>query len=569
MKNYFLTSVFVVFSSLVLFSQKKEDVTVLFKNGDYEAVITKLKTKSLKKELTFNECYFITKAYGRLKKYNNGLAYAEKMITKAKQVKDTANLLKAYNLKAENLIDLGEMKLGLRFCDSVSVFFRVQDSIEFQKLCFKWGMLAYHNKNYEKAYEIYNKITKKEYRKLSLFNHNYALTLEGLKKYNKAIYYFEKDVTYKLKKNQKHLIASNLINIANIYLKQSKLQKTKMYLDSAKVYLNDEQILFWRKFLLKSYYKYFKEKHNLDSATVYLEKIEEINNTIFNKKINEEMEALKLSFQKEKSLLETIQKEEEKTLILEKQKLKLLAIGSFILTILVVVLSFNYYKNIRIKYKNIRLEQKILRSQITPHFIFNSFSVLQGIISNNEIGKASNYVNKFSKLMRAMLNNSREEFVLLFNEIEILKTYIELQNMKSENKIEYSITMPKNTKNNAVFVPSMLLQPFVENSIKHGFTPAIKKPKLIINLFFEEQKLVCTIIDNGIGISKSKKNKKQTTSLGTLITKERLEVLSKEYKTTYSFNVKDIKNGGKTGTLVYISLPYKTHKNVKRNNSRG
>lgn len=562
MKNCIHALLFTVFAHMTIFAQQSKYVEKLYKSRDYKQVVNLLKAKSLHGKLSFDELFYITRSYGRLRNYNNGLAYSEKMMSKALEICDTVNLLIAYNLKAENLIDLEKIKEGARFCDSVSVFFREKDSIEFQKLCFKWGMLHYQNGNYKRAYEIYNKITKKAYRKLSLFQHNYALTLEGLQKYDEAIKYFKDDFTNHYQNSKSRAFPLGLTNIANIYLQQNKLVDAKKYLDLSREYLNENTKLYRRKAFLEYNYTYFKKKNQLDSALTYLEKIEKINEKKFDKKINEEIEDLKISYGKEKKLLEEVQKEKERRLILQQEKLKLTLLGLLVAVILSFLLFYFLYKNIRIKYNNLKLEQKILRSQITPHFIFNSFSVLQGIIMNREIEKATEYINKFSKLMRSMLYSSREEFIMLADELDIITNYIDLQNLKSITKVQCYFNVEPTVNRNVIKVPSMLLQPFVENSLEHGFTSAIENPEIVITISYDHSNLRCSIEDNGIGISKSiyENTKEKTDSLGLQITKERLVSLSKDCKTSFFFSIESRSNT--EGTIVVFNIPYKTLKNA-------
>lgn len=142
------------------------------------------------------------------------------------------------------------------------------------------------------------------------------------------------------------------------------------------------------------------------------------------------------------------------------------------------VIFYQKLKNAKTKTQNAVIEQKLLRSQMTPHFIFNSLSVLQGMILNKEDKKSVSYLSKFSKLLRITLENSRDKTVLLSQELKAVQNYLTLQNL--ENDVYQSTLLVEETIDIPMFeVPPMLIQPFVENAIEHAFTDTNDEKKLI------------------------------------------------------------------------------------------
>ncbi|WP_442265849.1 histidine kinase [Tenacibaculum sp. ZS6-P6] len=227
--------------------------------------------------------------------------------------------------------------------------------------------------------------------------------------------------------------------------------------------------------------------------------------------------------------------------------------------ILLIIIYFFWLKlkNEKSKIKSAIIEQKLLRSQMTPHFIFNSLSILQGMILNKEDKKSISYLSKFSKLLRVILENSRDKTVLLSKELDALKNYISLQNLENEN-YEFTITVDSSLKEMAIKIPPMLIQPFVENAIEHAFTNLQENRQINIKLIYKERKLICTIIDNGIGIdSFQKKNFHDKKSLSTLITSERIKMLSKDFNMKSSITIEDRRKYNEQGTIVTIYIPYK------------
>jgi LytS/YehU family sensor histidine kinase len=193
---------------------------------------------------------------------------------------------------------------------------------------------------------------------------------------------------------------------------------------------------------------------------------------------------------------------------------------------------------------------------MTPHFIFNSLSVLQGMILNKEESKSMSYLSKFSKLLRITLENSRDKTVLLSQELEAVENYLSLQNIENE-KINFKLSVDDQIKTNELKVPPMLIQPFVENSIEHAFKNQKENCSIEIKLTLVDSKLICEILDNGIGIDSSERNQnKNKKSLATKITSERLQYLSKDFNMEGSITIEDRSKFKEQGTKVTIQIPF-------------
>ncbi len=208
----------------------------------------------------------------------------------------------------------------------------------------------------------------------------------------------------------------------------------------------------------------------------------------------------------------------------------------------------------------LRLEQQLLRSQMNPHFIFNSLGSIQNYILNHNPIEASVYLAKFSELMRQILTNSGTEKVSLETEISTLSNYLKLQELRFENKFRYHLYIDPelNTKN--VIVPPMLAQPFIENSIEHGFKNSEYQGFIEVKILKQDHQLHYSITDNGIGINNSLKSKQAHTrhkSLAIEITKKRLESFTKLTKKTHKIDIRDLSETTEntTGTQVIIALP--------------
>lgn len=211
--------------------------------------------------------------------------------------------------------------------------------------------------------------------------------------------------------------------------------------------------------------------------------------------------------------------------------------------------------------EKLSLERRLLQSQMDPHFIFNALGNIQGMILRKDTDLALLYLGKFAKLSRRVLEQSRMETITLEEEIQTLENYIELQQLRLNQSFDYHIECDDSI-DQQLHIPPLLIQPFVENAIEHGLKPleALQKGMLLIS--FEEKQeenlLICTIKDNGIGLTASRKQKTNDShrSLSTKITDERLLLMLKN-NSQAKLEVREmtIENDGQLGCLVILYIP--------------
>ncbi len=206
------------------------------------------------------------------------------------------------------------------------------------------------------------------------------------------------------------------------------------------------------------------------------------------------------------------------------------------------------------------LESKALRSQMNPHFIFNVLGAIQVYITNNDAESSEIYLTKFSKLIRLILENSRNSYTPFEKELEMIKYYMDMEKMRFNGQFNYHIQIEKGIDPEGLLIPSMLIQPYIENAIIHGFKTKTETGKLDLHFSLKQNDLECVITDNGIGFNNTgsaKNHIRKNDSLGMLITNERLGLLNKN-----SIEYIEIKNlseldNGTTGTRVTLTIPIK------------
>jgi len=243
---------------------------------------------------------------------------------------------------------------------------------------------------------------------------------------------------------------------------------------------------------------------------------------------------------------------------------KLYVNGLLILLVLLVLISFLYIRHnrLRAQYTRIDLEQRLLRTQMNPHFIFNSLCAVQDFILAGKPQKANSFLTKIARLMRNILENSREEFIPIEKEIETVKLYLDLQQLRFETGFDYDISLDDSIDPENFSIPPMLTQPCVENSIEHGLLPLKEKGilKIVYSLCNGLMKLEVT--DNGIGRKEAARrtgehNDKK--SVSTKVTSERLENFRKTLRQkSISYEITDLYQEERAaGTKVVMMLPFK------------
>lgn len=208
------------------------------------------------------------------------------------------------------------------------------------------------------------------------------------------------------------------------------------------------------------------------------------------------------------------------------------------------------------------MEAKALRAQMNPHFIFNSLGSIQYYILQNETELADFYLGKFSKLIRQILESSKNELISLSHEIDLLENYIQLDNMRHNNSLIHEINYSNDIDTANIWIPNMIIQPYVENSILHGLAPLQERKGRLSIRFFDQGAIVkCIVEDNGIGREAAeiiKKNKiRYHQSISTSLNAERLRLYNKMYHTKAEIRYEDLYDEHKKpiGTRVILLIP--------------
>ena len=203
------------------------------------------------------------------------------------------------------------------------------------------------------------------------------------------------------------------------------------------------------------------------------------------------------------------------------------------------------------------LELKVVKAQMNPHFISNCLAAIQELIYNHEIDKAGLYISKFSYFLRQILNYSDKNLITISQELEIIKLYIELEQLRFKNEFEFQLNIDKNIDIDNTLIPALITQPFIENAIWHGLLllNKVRNPQLVINIFNRNGCPIIEIVDNGVGRDFTKMGNEN--SKGTKLIFDKIESLNRLFNTSnYQIEIVDLTDDSlnRIGTKINIQL---------------
>ena len=370
------------------------------------------------------------------------------------------------------------------------------------------------------------------------------------KDYRKSLEYCKQALTYR-----KYLYPGEIIISYMKYSDCSSMlgqnKDALIYLDSIKIALGFIDSQYYRLGYYQRYYDYNKTAGKYVEALEGLEHYNAINDSMFNVDKSSAINELVQKYDRaenEKKILELNKKNEIASL-----NVKFLIVG-IIATIFAILIIIFFYRQIiyKNKFTLLNTEQRLNRARMNPHFFFNALTSIQTLSEDEETKKdVPLLISKFSKIMRQSLESTYYELVTIETEIDFIGNYIELQKTRYPNRFNYKITTSPEIDVSEIKLPSMLLQPFIENSIEHGFKNLTYRGVLQIHFSIENNLLKITSSDNGHGL-KDDDTQKAYPSRATQIIDERLMLLNKQYKSNAYFNIIASKD---TGVEVVVHLP--------------
>ncbi len=320
---------------------------------------------------------------------------------------------------------------------------------------------------------------------------------------------------------KRHHIEPDMIyeNIAHYYEDTGNIDSAKYYIQ--KILNHHSNGNYQKKIDLYDKLLYFDLKQKKDTEALSLLNIRDSLYKMQQKILNEENQK---SIESNLELLNQQKQLEQAKQINNKNRIIFIFIIIIFLLGLLISYQLNRLDKLKYKQEQFILEQKVLRSQMNPHFIFNVLGSIQGSLIENQPIISATYLSKFAQLIRQNFDYVQKKQISLKEELEMVQNYIDTQKFRYKDKFDYEISVDEQLLQESVFIPPMILQPFVENAIEHGFKNISYKGKLKITVTKKDDKVCFEIIDNGLGYQPKEDHKEHALD----IFKKRLRLLGKE-----------------------------------------
>jgi tetratricopeptide (TPR) repeat protein len=456
--------------------------------------------------------------YVRMKEYKKALEVNEERIRFARK-RDTVGLPSALisgaNLRYRRLKD---REGAFRVLDSMITKRENLSYDSKRQLYGTYGVLSYYDGNYQAAYD------------------NYKKAIENSKKTDSSAY----------KMNN---LVNGYNNLAEVSIDLKRFSDARKYLDTVKSYGFDKIERRQQRYLLNYELRLASETNkSISTIAKVIDSIGAYQDRVYQDKFTKDLLALELANEKEKVLQAENQASEIRNLKLESRIILLSSVA-----VLLFAIGLLYYRQRKLKFETegLQMQQRLLRSQMNPHFTFNTLSAIQSRMKTDKEGSAQ-YLLKFSRLLRLILENSTKNYVQLEMELDSIRKYMDLQLLRFPGKFTYKISLENMEEDDLLFIPPMLIQPFVENSIEHGFKRIDYSGNIDIKLELRDKFIHCCIADNGIGLNEKTNYNKTSTSV-VLIS----DYIQKATKSQLKFTNRQEMPGSDTGVRVEFLIPYK------------
>jgi tetratricopeptide (TPR) repeat protein len=481
--------------------------------------------KSLEHAETLNKKKFLPKIYANIsvlyinqKQNDIGLLYQKKSLQAALAINDTMSIAQSYANVVTAYGNLYEQTENRAYLDSAK-------NISLISLQYAW---------YSKLplLMIRNYLSKT---KFELADNHFAV----------ALTYSDSVLEYTDSKTNPLVFFSAYIDRGNCFLGLGQNQDAIQYFEKALELTAKTSNAFTEKQIFGKLWEAHKANGDNEKALNYLEKYKALSDSLVNvdnARIIDEMEKKYNQAKNERTIKELAQ---------EKQIYLLMAVAGLLAVAAIVI----YLRQQSLKHKKdiLETEQRLNRARMNPHFFFNALTALQKFAMTEPDGTvmASN-LSKFSHIMRETLESTYKEYVTIEQEMEFLREYLEVQRLRFPQAFSFEILADTKLDITDVIIPAMIIQPFVENTIEHGFSGIDYRGMVTINFSSNEKEVQIVIIDNGKGLNANPKENNEHISRASQIIKDRIYLLNIKLKSKAGFS---IDNGRPSGVVVKINLP--------------
>ncbi len=523
-------------------------------------------------ELHLNEAdvkYELAKIYTLEGNFKKAIDYFYKSLRLYENKKNFLGVADCYSGLAEIYSSQNQTSKALSLYKEAAKFYKSCNQID--GLCLTYCEISDCLITQGKLLEAKSYLTKAEKYRNDLTNYELALIelqkgvlADELLQADEAIMHYKNSLRlYELEGQEAFVCSINYLLGRIIFVQKKQAKNALQYVTTSLKNAENLNLNYDKErsnFLL---YEIYKTLGNKNKSLQHLEKYVDLINKKNSSEIKNTLAQEQLKYYYEKKELLAKSKSEKESFY---KNVWILSISFLVL--LIGFVSFFSFRNTKQKkiiaeQKSNILKQKLLVTQMNPHFIFNSLNAIQNCIFKDDGLTAGTYLAQFADLMRMILDFSRKESISLDAEIKLLENYLQLQQFRFNNKFEYFIDIDKNLNSSQVQIPPMLAQPFIENAIEHGIFHSKTQGQIFIRIKRNSNNLRFEIEDNGIGLEESYKHKTKThQSLAILITQERINDLFLSSKLNFDIEIHDLasESEDKSGVLVIFEIPFKFNK---------
>ncbi len=579
------------------FNKYSEDALIMIYEGIEYAILIQ------NSELLSKNYYLLGLLYGLKKDYKSSLKYHKKAYDEALKAQNYELIIKSIHYVSIVLDRSGLYEEAIFFfkkMDNLRKIIPVQNSIDVFVSNIKRADI-YRNLGYLDSALFYRDIASndlarfsyapdiitanthlgdyslqsKEYKKAKLFyinaynlcvqkNMNFktgniltriAYVYELLGDYDMQLEYNHQALQSRMIHSSPTFVGSSYANIANSFLNTGQT-------DSALIFLKKAYGIHKKSGMIDRYlpndcdklYQIYRDIGQSDSALKYYIEYKNSSDSLQELNNKQTLQAITYEWKFKEKRLKFEQEEKDN----RAEALVLYILLILVLLILIIVFLVIVQLKQKSRQQQMVMRDKVMRLQLNSHFLFNSLIAIQGYVYQNKAELAGEYLSSYAKLMRLFLNNSRSDSISIDVEIETLTNYLQLQTIRFRDKFEFNIHIDPQIDKDNILIPSGLAQPFIENAIEHGLQEKLSRGTIDVRFFINGSSLHIEIEDDGIGVHHSKKSSKKQKhlSLSTLITRERIENLSRRGKAKIHFTINEVNpEADEPGTIVTFILP--------------
>lgn len=414
---------------------------------------------------------------------------------------------------------------------------------------------------YKKAFEVFSEAEDQSGIATALGNIGVIFWLQH--QADSAIFYAEKALQIRISLNDEEGISSSLFNLGRAYSEKNNYKKAEDYFMqslflSRKINSRKRTSEIYEALALM-----YNKKQEYNKAYDYHLQYSQLRDSLLNEENNKQIAELKTLYDLEKkdkqlNVLSNQNLLQKQSITRHNYLLAAILLIAFLITFITILLVRQ--NRLKVQQQTSELKQKLLRSQMNPHFIFNTLFSIQTYMLENDAMSASRFLSGFAKLMRQILENSKHEYITLEDEIEFLVNYLHIQQLRFTELFKYEVIFEDDEESSQIMVPPMLSQPFVENAIEHGIRNIDWQGNVQVSFTIKEDILLVCIEDNGLGFNHKKEDKKEIKnhkSTGIENAKQRIQILTNKHNSEQLFKIQDLslETGDGKGTLVTFAIP--------------